>query len=465
MELGLGLSKLLVLPLYLAGLAAIVLTICYRIEVGLFFLIPFLPNQNILNYINDLPFGKDMNDLLIMAMLFRWVIDKGKANENLFINTPLNLPVFLLLFWTFIEIWWGAKYFGDPLNFSLENSRVVYWKNLIRIPLLYLIVANNIKDPIHKKAIVLLMVLSVLMLDRGFYSIAMWRDLSHYRDTLKYGGTGQALGGNALAVCLAMNVIVMVSLFLNARDLKIKLFLTGPILLTYYCILFLFSRSGYLAAFVGFAIVGIMKDKKIIFALIVLGIAWESLLPVAVKERIEMTKVEEEYDGTVQQRFEMWELGRDIVISSPIFGAGIDAAQHMNITIESFNGKTWHSFHNAYLQQAVETGLVGLAIYLWIYLLMIISGWRLYRRSDDWFQKALGLGLLSSVMACLAGNIAGVYWNYIGVVGYMYILAGLVMQELISIDAKMDSSTSAVESDQKNFNKGLSDSGLNKLIS
>ncbi len=147
-----------------------------------------------------------------------------------------------------------------------------------------------------------------------------------------------------------------------------------------------------------------------------------------------MTKNEEGYDGTIQQRFGMWKFGKEIINDHPLLGAGVNAAHFINITPEGFSGQVWHSFHNAYLQQAVETGLVGLAIYLWIFALMIIMGWRLYKTSNDWFDKACGLGLIACVTTCLAGNIAGGYWNYLSVVGHMYVLAGMVMQSLLTLE-------------------------------
>ena len=442
MELGWGLSTLLIIPLYIAAMSAVLLTLFYRIEIGIFFLVPFLPHQNILNYLINLPLGKDINDLLIMAMLIRWGIDKIKANDKLIVKNTLNVPIILLIIWAFIEIWWGAIYFGDPIQLNLDNSRLVYWKNWIRMPLLYLIIVNNIKKADHKKLIVLLMIIAVLMLDRSFYNIAMWRDFSHYNSQQRVGSMAQGLGGNELAVCLSMNVAIILSIFSCTPKFSIKLFLSGPIFVTIYCILFLFSRSGYLAAVVGCCVIGFLKDKKILLFLIILLFTWESVLPTAVTERIEMTKSEETYDSTVQQRFGMWEIGMNIVRSSPLLGAGLNAARYINITLEEFGNKTWHSFHNAYLQQAVETGLVGLVLYFWMYFLMFLFGWRLFRATDEWFKKALGLSLMSCVMACLAGNVAGGYWNYIGVVSYMYILAGLAMEDLINLDKDKRTSSS-----------------------
>lgn len=433
MELGLGLSEILVVPLYIVAILSIILTITYRIEIGIFFLIPFLSHQNILNYVNHLPLGKDINDILFLAILVKWVIDKVRSNEKFLVSTPLNLPIFLFLIWTFIGIWWGDLYFENTIQLSLANPRVIYWKNLIRIPLLYLIIVNNIKNPDHKKFIVILIILSVLMVNRGFYNIARWRDFSHYDQDQRIGGLDQGLGGNELAVYLAMYVVVIVSLFLHSRGFILKSFLSIPIILSYYSILFLFSRSGYLAAVVGCTVIGLLKNKFVLLGILILIISWETLLPVAVQERIEMTKNEEGYDGTIQQRFGMWKFGKEIVSNNPLLGAGVNAAHFFNITPEGFSGQVWHSFHNAYLQQAVETGLVGLAIYLWIFALMLISGWRLFRLATEWFDKAIGLGLIACVATCLAGNIAGGYWNYLSVVGHMYVLAGLVMNSLLSL--------------------------------
>ena len=116
MELGLGLSELLVLPLYVAAILAIVLTLTYRIEIGIFFLIPFISQQNILNYINQLPLGKDINDILFIAIIIKWVIDKVKAKESLLVKTPLNLPIFFFLGWTFLAVWWGDLYFENAVH-------------------------------------------------------------------------------------------------------------------------------------------------------------------------------------------------------------------------------------------------------------------------------------------------------------------------------------------------------------
>jgi O-antigen ligase len=409
------------------------LTVFKRIEFGIFFIIPFIPHQNILDRLVQFPLGKDINDIIFIAMLIKWVIDKRKADEKLFVKTPLNLPILIFFIWTFLEIYWGAHYFGAPMPFKLTDPRIIYWKNLIRIPLFYLIIVNNIKKTNQMKLIILLMILAILLLDRSFYSIARWRDLSHYNDNERIEGVLYALGGNELAVFLACYVIVLVALFSYNRNLWIKLFLSGPIALSYWCITFLFSRSGYLAAVAGWMVVGLFKNRVIAVFIVALALFWQTLLPNAVRERIEMTKTKQGYDASAQSRFVMWETGQEMIMSNPVLGSGIGAAQFLNTTAKGITSRTWKSFHNSYIQQTVETGFVGLGIYLWIFFVMIKVGWLLYRFGENEFHKGLGLGSMACVVASMAGNIAGSYWNYLQMVGYMYTLAALGMRCIINI--------------------------------
>jgi len=78
MEFGIGLTKLVPLAVYITGLMVVCLTLFYRIEVGIFFLVPLLPLQNIIDVIHQYPAGKDFLDILIVAILIKWVLNKKR---------------------------------------------------------------------------------------------------------------------------------------------------------------------------------------------------------------------------------------------------------------------------------------------------------------------------------------------------------------------------------------------------
>ena len=77
MEFGWGLSQYIPLILYLTGIIFVLLTIFRKIEIGMCFLVPFLPHQNLLNWTNIYPLGKDFVDIFLIAMIIKWILNKN----------------------------------------------------------------------------------------------------------------------------------------------------------------------------------------------------------------------------------------------------------------------------------------------------------------------------------------------------------------------------------------------------
>jgi len=439
MELGWGITNFLPFVIYVAAISAVIVTIFYKIEVGIYFFVFFLPLQNVLNYAQKYPFGKDLNDILLIAMLLGWIVNKRKTGEPFFEKTPINFIIIVLTIWTYVETWRGASYLGLPPPFTTNNSLFVSWKNYMFSPLIYLIVVNNIKNQKQIKILVLIMVLSILVLDRNFYNVIRYRDTSHYdANALKVNVEATALGGNWLAVFLAQYSAVVLSLFLLDNHKWRKIYYLGPVLFSYYCIMFLFSRSGYLATAASCLTIGLIKDKRILIGLIVIFFFWTALLPTAVQERIKMTRTEEGWDGTTRERLEMWEQAKAMIAEQPVLGVGFDVTSKLAVKAAEFEEYTWNSFHNNYLQTTVEIGIIGLSIVLWLYILGFRAGWRLFKIADNGFSKGLGLGIMACVPAILCGNIAGSYWQYYNIIGYFYVFLALVVRSTIFIEREMD---------------------------
>ncbi len=431
MEFGFGLTTYLTPVLYAGCILAIILTIFYRIEIGIYVFVFFLPLQNILDYVVDFPLGKDINDLLIFAMLIRWVIDKRRNNEVFFRRTSLDIPLLLLAIWTLLEVWRGAVYLGVPLTILPLDSRVMAWKNYLLPFIIYYIIVNNIKDFNKVKILTFIMIGSILMLDRNFYSIIRYANTSHYSTELTYVGTPSSLSGNFLGIFLASYSIFLVTLFLYDNNKWRKIAYGGIGAISYYCIMFLFSRSGYLASAVSWAFIGLAKDKRILIALVILGFFWQTFLPVSVRERIEMTKTEEGYDGTTSERLGMWQQAEAMIDQNPLFGAGFDVTRNINITDGGYTDYVWHSFHNNYLQTLAELGYIGLLLIITIFILGFRCGWQLFKIANDGFSTALGLGMCACVLATMTGNITGGYWQFYNIIGFYWVFLGLVVKSTI----------------------------------
>ncbi|MBN1543374.1 O-antigen ligase family protein [candidate division KSB1 bacterium] len=426
LELGWGLTKILTPVLYGVSLLVVLMTF-YRIEIGIFFLTFFLPLQNILDYVNIYPLGKDINDLILAALLVKWILNSRARREPLLQPNPLNWPLLLFIFLTLWGTWRGSAYLHWPPPLDLGHPLLIAWKNSIIPYLMFFIVYNNIKNPKTMKALVLTMTAAILMLDRNFYNILSLQDTSHYSNTLKtaFIGGGAAISGNALAVFLAQYCIILLALFFCDTS-KLRKIIYAPVsALSYYCVMFLFSRSGYLAAFVSLTLLGLLRNRRLLILMIVAMLFWNLVLPTAVVQRISMTTEGEEYDGTTRQRLGMWQQAEEMICRSPLLGHGFFITPYIEVRAGSEFDYVWGSFHNNFLQTAVEIGLLGLFLTLLLFGLGFWQGWRLFRNSDNGFNKGLGLGLCCCIGGVLAGNIAGSYWHFFTVASFFWIFIAL----------------------------------------
>ena len=450
MELGWGLTALLTPVLYGVALLTVLLTLFYRIEIGIYFLAFFLPLQNVLDYVNVYPMGKDINDILLAVLLVKWMLLKRKSGDQFLFSSPILVPIALLFIWTWLGVINGSEYLGMGFPTSLANPLVVAWKNYWMPVVLFFIVCNNIKNPRQIKILVLVTMASILMLDRNFYSILSGLDLGHYSDELKdkYLSGGISLSGNELAVFLAQYVVIFVALFFYDDHPVRKYFYLFTIALSYYCILFLFSRGGYLAAGAGLLFMGLIRERKLLLLLFIVFIFYQTLLPNAVIERIEMTKTESGYDGTALQRLGMWEQAQGMISEKPIYGWGFFITPFIEVKAGwHFGSRAWGSFHNNFFQTTVELGIIGLALVLWIYFAGMWLGWRLFKISQDPFAKGLGLGMATCAISILAGNLNGSYWHFFTISSFYWIYLALVVR-LIAMEEKVtaeDEETNAAD--------------------
>jgi O-antigen ligase len=103
---------------------------------------------------------------------------------------------------------------------------------------------------------------------------------------------------------------------------------------------------------------------------------------------------------------------------------------------------SYEDTHNYYLKVLVETGVIGLILFLSLLAKSIHRGWVLFRRASDPFFRGLGLGLMGWVIATAVGIAFGDRWSYLQIQGFFWVLAGLVARgwALHQEDAQRDES-------------------------
>ena len=176
-----------------------------------------------------------------------------------------------------------------------------------------------------------------------------------------------------------------------------------------------FSRSGYLALIVSLGILTFFKSRKLLIALIIVGIIGFSLSP-RVQERtveaIDSAKgligldSQKPLDPTAELRVYSWQFAREIIADYPLLGAGfgryafeINARGHGLLSDHSSGGSD-----SSLLTIWAQTGIFGLLSYLAIgYVAAITAIRRIWGRND--FDSYLLLGLLSGFSGIMVHSV------------------------------------------------------------
>jgi len=105
----------------------------------------------------------------------------------------------------------------------------------------------------------------------------------------------------------------------------------------------------------------------------------------------------------------MFDAGLTMLRSHPVTGVGLGGVKRLYPTYappEAVRRHTSH-LHNTPLQIAVERGLVGLALWFWIFAAFFARAWGVLRRvpGDAVADRALVVGALAAVTAFLVAGL------------------------------------------------------------
>lgn len=432
----LGLSSYLPIFFYIIGIIVIFLTLFYRVEIGIFFFAFILPWRTLINRMHNFPMGNDVLDVFIIVLLVKWMFKK-RTSESKFIKNGLTLPIILMCLWMYIELWFGSHMFGLPNPTELGDVRIMKFKSLVCGFLLVFLVANNIRQPKHINYLIIIMVFSILVVCLKTYQ---WSFAARNAQNFSWGlttniwGPSSNFNKNGVALFLAMYSIIFLTLALSDKDTMRRVFFAFTALFGYFNILFTFSRGGYLASLVGLSCLALIKNRILFLILMILVIFYQSFLPNSVIQRIEMTRNEYgELDNSAMQRMELWQQSKQIILDNLIMGVGYGTAPYIGLEAHSSQEHTQKKGdpHNAYVRILLELGIIGLALYLWIFGIGIYSGLKLYYKSKNDFYKALGLGHVACILSIFTSNLfAGNAWIYFELFGYYWIIQGLIVRLL-----------------------------------
>ncbi|MEW6606121.1 MAG: tetratricopeptide repeat protein [bacterium] len=392
--------------------------------------------------------------ILTLVIIGLWLLKLTFfAQEYQFIKTPLDLPIL-----AFLIISIAATITGIHPLMSLvgEYKRYDGLISTINYIFIYYIAVNFLRQRKYlKRTVAVISFAGVLVAGCGIlqsYGIDLTRWESGIISTM---GNPNFLGGY-----LAMVFFPPLTLFFLVSSKKksqvMKIIFLGislvSLLLIYKCFSLLAHRGGALGLGAGILLFGILLAKQFLKnkmrTIVILGVMCLATILFFVKEQSGLVQkfastiaVEKEegkaiptlkFTSTAETRFYIWKTGLEIIKKYPLLGVGPDALRMASTQYEKIEfirtegGRNCliDKAHMEVLDMAITRGLLGLAAYFWIIILLFVVVYKTYSSIKE-ENRILLVGVLSAVLSYLVQNEVG--FGIIATSSLFWLLLGMAI--------------------------------------
>jgi probable O-glycosylation ligase (exosortase A-associated) len=349
--------------------------------------------------------------LIVVAFSGGWHLFRQRAWPQRFWDWRLGLVV-LLWIWFICSTYFAI----NPLP---ARDKLLEVTKLLPELLLVLLFINT-PEKLRWLLLTIAFSLAVVVLKGGY-----WAVITGFHDRV-YGPPGSPYGGNnefAVATTIAIPLLVM---WFRSLDSRWPRWAVGMLIfLSFASALSSWSRGGLLSlGAVSLLLVWHSRRKWLAIPLLLAGVGLVFVgLPEAWFARMG-TMGAPELEGSAASRLTIWRIGWDYALQHPWFGSGFES--WVLFTPPDAEFRAWHS---AYVQMAVEHGLVGFG--LWGLLLggTLVNLSRLIgqgrRQSMPWLVDQAA-SLRTALVAYMVGAafLSIAYWELL----YLLITAAIVLQ-------------------------------------
>jgi hypothetical protein len=244
------------------------------------------------------------------------------------------------------------------------------------------------------------------------------------------GAEPNTLGGYLIIVMCAAGGLYTQS---PSRRLSILfvLLMTGafvPFLLT-------LSRASYIGLLVGILALGILARKaSVILAVVTILVLSPVLMPPDVKDRVNYTfqrgggepvviagkSLGLQVDKSTHERLYVWEKVKYTLSVAPWFGGGVSWGKVLD---------------SQYARVVMETGLLGLAAFLFLQYRLYQTAQEAFRWSRDWVGRGLAVGVLAGTIGLVTHSLGTISFLIIRIMEpYWFLMALTVVVRAVAVE-------------------------------
>jgi len=332
--------------------------------------------------------------LLAIGLVGGWLLAPIFTKQRLHLKpSPINKPLLAFVAISVIAYAWG-NVMRDPLVWVPSSWPVIQMAALTAntmLPLLALYVANKVTE------VRWLELLAWTVLGIGTFVITS--DLLRLPlDWLYFNGSRGlfALWVSVLAYALALfdrrlPVWMRALLLLMVGAWWYRNFIGNTLWL-----------SGWVPMAVAYMVVTFARSKKLFLLMIVVLLIFVAANSSALYTNVVMANEDE---GGLQ-RLELWRMNLELVANHPLFGVGPAGYAVYNMWYHPLDAR---STHNNYFDVLAQTGVIGFAVFIWLWGAFLAVGNRTRRQlaGTRGFTEAFANATLAGCVGALIGMLLG----------------------------------------------------------
>ncbi len=356
-----------------------------------------------------------IEDILIPVLALATVAKSAITRKNrLLVASPLNKPVLLLIVLSVISTLRGAM----EGWVAILPAMFYIFKTMEFFGIFYLVL-NYVRSEKQLKVLLFFVLLTATL--TGLYTLKQVPSVyifSSRRISAPFEGDipePETIGGY-----LAFLILIIFSIFLYEKRTSFKWSYSILILLLFVPFLYTLNRTSYAALIFGLIFVALVEKRNwlrfLVVFLLLLSPLWA---PSSVKDRIAWTWLDAKnpgrslgVDASFQERIYAWKKMWPTFKKSPLIGWGV----------------TSMSFPDSqYVRTLHEIGIIGLGIWLWIFLrLYKMSRW-LFNHLEGGMTKGFILGYMAGVLGLLVHAFGCITFYIVRIMEPFMFISGLTV--------------------------------------
>lgn len=399
-------------------------TTIVRVEYGVYILvIAMLLSPEIFmghEYSGERPLSVRYDDVLI-GVIFVGVIIKTtfEGKHPLWRPNPINAGIVL-----YYAVCCVSTLLALRANLPAWDKRTAFFTMLkmLEFYMVFVLVSSAIRTRAEvRRQLTLFLGVGVVIC---VYALATWRTGERLSAPFEaQGGTEP----NTLGGYLMLLMAAALGLFAYAPTKKLKLLFLFVTACAFLPFLYTLSRASYIALLFAFSAVGIFGRRYLVLAFVVLILVLSPILmPKEVLDRVNYTfqrgtgeplevagvDLGVQVDKSTHERIYVWRKAWFVLHIAPWFGGGV----------------SWESVMDShYARVILETGLFGMAAFLFLEWRLFRTAWQAHRWSRDWLSRSLSLGVLAGIVGLIVHAMGTISFLIIRIMEPFWFLVALMV--------------------------------------